>query len=123
MYDQERHEMQLETTHPSGAEEWFCTICGRRFLMQWPPEYKKIVLERGDENALHSGGKGGLRMGRPQIAQGEETLLMGHLGLAADEPHGADPVEDHDTPLTDELRPWLNWLKDAGLGDQCSEAA
>ena len=30
--------------------------------MQWPPNYKKIILEAGDEHAIHSGGMGGLKM-------------------------------------------------------------
>jgi hypothetical protein len=53
----QHHEMVLETIHDSGAEEWYCPVCGRRFLMQWPPHYSKIILEPGDENAIHSGGK------------------------------------------------------------------
>ena len=59
--------MRLEKTHPSGAEEWLCPACGRRFLMQWPPAYKRIIMEAGDEVALHSGGKGGVRLGPLQI--------------------------------------------------------
>ncbi len=59
----QQHEMHLEKTHPSGAEEWVCPTCRRRFLLQWPPAYKKIVLEAGDEEALHLGGKGGLNIG------------------------------------------------------------
>ena len=58
----QNHEMQLFKTHSSGATEWHCPTCGRRFLMQWPPNYKKIILDAGDENALHSGGMGGLKM-------------------------------------------------------------
>ena len=54
------HTMILQATHESGADEWYCPICGRRFLMQWPPNYKKIILEPGDEYAMHSGGIGGL---------------------------------------------------------------
>jgi hypothetical protein len=66
--EQKKHEMVLERTHESGAEEWYCPLCGRRFLMQWPPNYKKIIIEPGDEYAIHSGGKGGLVMGAPQLA-------------------------------------------------------
>ncbi len=66
--EQERHEMALEATHPSGAEEWYCLTCGRRVLMQWPPNYKKIVLEAGDDYAIHAGGKGGLQMGALQVS-------------------------------------------------------
>ena len=65
---QEQHDMQLVITHPSGAEEWHCPTCGRRFLMQWPPNYEKIILEAGDEIAIHTGGKGGLRLQSPQVA-------------------------------------------------------
>src|SRR3989344_7035583 len=53
----EQHEMVLEAIHPSGAEEWYCPTCGRRFTMQWPPEYNKVILDPGDENAIHSGGR------------------------------------------------------------------
>ena len=81
-----QHEMQLEKCHPSGAEEWYCPICGRRFLMQWPPDYRKIVLVPGDEYALHSGGKGGLRMGSVQISEAEdEPELSDELRAALDE--------------------------------------
>jgi hypothetical protein len=30
--------------------------------MQWPPDYKKIVLVAGDENAVHTGGKSGFTL-------------------------------------------------------------
>lgn len=59
----ERHEMKLESTHSTGAEEWYCPTCGRRFLMQWPPQYKRIILDAGDENVVHTGGKSGLQIG------------------------------------------------------------
>src|SRR5262245_40962592 len=60
MDQQEHHQMVLETTHSSGAEEWYCPTCGRRFLLRWPPSYEKIVLDPGDEHAAHSGGKGAM---------------------------------------------------------------
>lgn len=52
----QKHVMVLDKVHDSGAEEWYCPTCGRRFLMQWPPQYKKIVLDEGDASAIHSGG-------------------------------------------------------------------
>jgi hypothetical protein len=88
--DDQPHEMQLIATHASGAEEWFCPRCGRRFLMQWPPEYKKIVLEPGDECVIHGGAKGGLRMGLAEFSHDDPTLLEG-------------------------LRPWVRGLKDINL--------
>lgn len=84
-FQPEQHEMQLEKTHPAGADEWLCPTCGRRFLMQWPPAYKKIILEIGDEYALHSGGKGGLRLSPPQVSEDEEPLLSDELRLAIEE--------------------------------------
>jgi len=128
MHEQEYHEMVLSATHPSGAEEWLCPTCGRRFLMRWPPSYQKIVLEAGDEYALHSGSKGDmLRMMAPDIDAAPP-------GDDLPAPRNADPpapplpaitrdAEDDrpgDVPLTDELRPWVKWLDgdQAGTSDQ-----
>jgi hypothetical protein len=62
--------MELVATDPSGAEEWYCPTCGRRFLLSWPPNYQKVILEVGDEYAIHNGGKGGLTL-QAQPSQGE----------------------------------------------------
>jgi hypothetical protein len=89
----QRHEMVLERTHPSGAEDWYCPTCGRRMSITWQP-WKKIVLEPGDTYAAHSGSKGGLEMGPLQVSQGEgstPTPLDGSL---------QDPY----------LAPWLRWM-------------
>ncbi len=91
MSDLQQHQMRLEQTHPSGAEEWHCPTCGRRFLMSWPPSYKKIVLEAGDEYAIHNGGKGGLRMGSLKINDGNEPILSEDLRSALE-----DALEDVD---------------------------
>ena len=75
MNEQSTHEMVLEATHSSGAEEWYCPTCGRRFMLKWPPGYQKVILNAGDESVSHSGGKGGLSMGSLQIDQpGERDL-------------------------------------------------
>jgi hypothetical protein len=63
----ERHEMILGGRAQTGAEEWYCPACGRRMLLRWPPDYEKIVLEHGDDSAVHVGGKGGLRVGGATI--------------------------------------------------------
>jgi hypothetical protein len=52
----------------TGAEEWVCPTCGRHMLLRWPPHYEKLILEHGDEAAVHVGGKGGLRVGQVGIA-------------------------------------------------------
>jgi hypothetical protein len=54
--------------------------------MQWPPDYRKIILEPGNEYAMHSGGKGGLRVGSPQISEAEdEPVLSDELRAALEE--------------------------------------
>lgn len=69
----EQHAMQLEQTHPSGAEEWCCPSCGRRIMLNWTP-FEMMVINQGDALAQHSGGKGGLEMvaASPQ-ASSEDT--------------------------------------------------
>ncbi len=73
MSDTQSHEMMLDKTHPSGAEEWYCPACGRRFVMQWPPKYKRIILNHGDEYTAHGGGQGGLKMGPIRLADPDNT--------------------------------------------------
>ena len=95
MDDQEQHEMHLEVTYSTGVEEWRCPTCGRKILMQWPPHYKKVVLEPGDERAIHAGGQGGLRIGSLQVS------------------HDEAPESAEDPPLGS----WDDWLADVDLGD------
>ncbi|NTW97955.1 MAG: hypothetical protein HGB28_05325 [Oscillochloris sp.] len=93
------HDMQLLVTHPSGAEEWFCPECGRRFLMHWPPTYRKMVLTPGDEAAVHRGGLGGdlCADAQPELPADipAPTLLL------ADEPIDFDDPEE-----SNGLGPW-----------------
>jgi DNA-directed RNA polymerase subunit RPC12/RpoP len=95
MNNQEQHEMVLEKTHLSGAEEWHCPVCGRRMLVNWKPKFKKIVLEIGDDYAIHSGGKGGLQVGSVQ-AKPVDVL----------EPE--DELQSHNEDSR--LKPWIQWL-------------
>ena len=131
MDQQEHHEMVLETTHSSGAEEWHCPTCGRRFLMQWPPAYQKIVIETGDEYAIHSGSKGDmLRMRAAEITDPADlsadddlpTLRRAQPTETAEEPppvvRPAGDEEPGDIPITEELRPWLKWL---ASGDESTD--
>ena len=45
-----------------GSEEWSCIQCARRLLLRRPPDFDKVVLERGDETAAHVGGMAGVRI-------------------------------------------------------------
>ena len=130
MYEQQAHQMHLAKTHPSGAEEWACSSCGRRFLMQWPPAYSRTILEPGDEYAIHSGSKSEmLNLGTLDVTEGEQTADIDELFLpsARDNRESLDrstdssigssfeASEDRATPLTDELRPWIKWLDNTDL--------
>jgi hypothetical protein len=97
MHEQQQHEMILEKTHPSGAEEWYCPTCGRRVtIITWKP-WKKAVLERGDEYAAHIGSKGGLQTGSLQVTPVDDIA----------------PQEEPDAPVEEaRLAPWLAWLEE-----------
>ncbi len=69
MYKAQQHEMRLEITHPSGAEEWYCPSCGRRVLRRVPPTREMIILEPGDQSVIHSGSKYNLRIGAVPATQ------------------------------------------------------
>jgi len=100
MVFQQNHEMQLERTHSSGAEEWHCPICGRRFLLNMPPEYRKIILDAGDELAIHSGSKGGLVMGSIEVGKPEEPMLPDQI-VATLEKILKDFDRDHPSDASD----------------------
>jgi hypothetical protein len=87
--NEKHHEMILEKTHISGVEEWYCPSCGRRFLVQWPPAYKMIILEPGEKDIRHNVSKANSRLNAHQSTQPEAT------------------------DLTDEFRliPWLKWME------------
>jgi hypothetical protein len=95
------HEMLLERTHISGVEEWYCPTCGRRFLVQWPPAYKMILLEAGDKDVRHNVSKSDSRIGSRQVTQLEAT------------------------DLTDEFRmiPWIKWMEKVNFDSMWSTNA
>ena len=97
----ERHEMVLEMTHASGAEEWHCPTCGRRMTITWHP-WKKIILEPGDIYAGHSASKGGLQIGPLQVTLGNEDDLPSATEQPTEDPY---------------LAPWLRWLNDVDSDD------
>ena len=54
--------MVLNGCAESGAEEWACPDCGRRVLLRWRPDFERLILEYGDDRAVHVGAKGSVRM-------------------------------------------------------------
>ncbi|GGV10642.1 MULTISPECIES: hypothetical protein [Streptomycetaceae] len=49
------HEMKLVGRLGTGADEWTCPTCGRRVSLRRLPEPELIVLDPGDESAVHVG--------------------------------------------------------------------
>jgi hypothetical protein len=92
----EEHEMQLERTRPDGREDWYCPICGRRFLLRWPPEYSKVIITAGDESAIHSGRSP--RGAMPRNSNSVTPAPPPEACLSADQ---ADPG----------LIPYLEWME------------
>jgi hypothetical protein len=68
-YPGNSHHMNLVRRSETGAEEFHCPQCGRRFVIQWAPSYKQIVLELGDEGAPHTYSMDGLTWLANRIAQ------------------------------------------------------
>jgi hypothetical protein len=85
--NEKHHEMICEKTHVSGVEEWYCPVCGRRFLVQWPPAYKMIVLEQGEKDTRHNLSKVNSRT--VQVKQTEEIEVIEEFRLI----------------------PWLKWME------------
>jgi hypothetical protein len=101
------HEMVHEGTDASGMEEWRCPVCGRHFIVRWPPDYERLVLAEGDPKAIHVGTK-------------EGEVGFGGIGIApaagmtpaadGDPATGGDPA----AALGDEDA-WRRWLRDNGI--------
>ena len=108
------HGMRFERLHASGAQEWFCPICGRRLLMQWPPAFEKQVLVPGDQNACHTGGNVG--------ATPRQFVNDGDLPFGWQRQQG-DLTESDEAIALDGLRPWLKWVREAGFDDLWNAAA
>ena len=97
--DEKHHEMVLEKTHISGVEEWYCPSCGRRFLVQWPPAYKMIILEAGEKDTRHNVSKSNSRIGSLQVTQTKETELIDEFRLT----------------------PWLQWMEKVDFDSRWSK--
>lgn len=101
--DVERHEMELVETHDDGSEEWVCPTCSRRFLMYWPPNYKRVILEEGDENAIHGGGKGGVRLHATQTTESRREYKSGERRSAngtVNSSRNGEPRNDKESGLS-----------------------
>jgi len=68
------HEILVVKKHATGAQEWLCPTCGRRFIVQWMPEYQCIILDAGDETAIHNTSRGALVVLSNEIAPDDRSL-------------------------------------------------
>lgn len=103
-----QHQMVVEKTFPSGAQEWYCPTCGRRFILQWPPNYERIILNEGDETAVHTGGSGGVSMGAPEIQMDRQDMEdNGENNTGSLEDLGGS--QDLNDPY---LSPFARWMDD-----------
>jgi hypothetical protein len=99
--NEKHHEMILEQTHTSGVEEWACPDCGRRFLVQWPPAYKIIILVQGDKDIRHNVSKANSQIGSFPITQTKATYF----------------IEDF------RLIPWKKWMENVDFDSLWGESA
>ncbi len=116
-----QHQMVVKNTFPTGAQEWYCPTCGRHFIIQWPPNYKRIVLDEGDEQASHTGGAGGVSMGlsetKPEEAEcGAEAAAQSRTEANTqanyNNPEDCGDTSDLNDPY---LGPWASWMNDKDL--------
>lgn len=109
MMNEQTHLMVLKHTHPDGAEEWVCPECGRRILVEWPPAFRKVVLEEGDVNVAHSGSKGGLHLSAQEIF--DPSWDTEEVPANTTENDGEVEIE------IDRLDPWVQWMDAIGFED------
>jgi hypothetical protein len=72
--------------------------------MQWPPDYKKVILEEGNESAIHTGGKGGVSMGVQITQESEDDSLPVETPEALED--GQLSIEEQER-----LDPWQQWME------------
>jgi hypothetical protein len=81
------HQMTRISAAGHDYDEWACTECARRLLIRRPPAFEKVVLERGDEAASHTGGTGlrmslgGTRRGGPGEVHGADRGWLAAHGI------------------------------------------
>jgi hypothetical protein len=61
-----RHQMKINSIYETGAQEWLCLDCSRRILVSWTPGFKCIVLDPGEDGAVHTGEWAGSKIGEAE---------------------------------------------------------
>jgi hypothetical protein len=102
--DMPSHEMELREEYEDGSQDWQCPVCGRRFILHWPPNYQREILNEGDADAVHTAGTGGLTMGDTRIEKEQpssSTHLVDDLGFDS-------PPVDLDDPSLSPFKRFLD---------------
>ncbi len=102
----DQHQMIVVNSYTTGAQEWYCPSCGRHFILQWPPNYKRIILEEGDKQAAHAGGSGEYSL---------ETIDIQPARPASDPVESQSGMQRPVNFINKEdpyLLPWLRWIGD-----------
>ncbi len=81
MREPETHLLEFKAVYASGAEEWYCRVCGRRLLIEWMPVYKVDVVEPGNERAVHAVSARSLHLGSLLAAPAENDEVMRELEM------------------------------------------
>ncbi len=81
MREPETHLLEFRAVYASGAEEWYCRVCGRRLVMEWTPIYKVEVVEPGNERAVHAMSAHSLHLGSLLPTSGERDEVMRELQM------------------------------------------
>jgi hypothetical protein len=121
MLEPQRHLIQLATTYPSGAEEWSCPTCGRRFVMHGLAGYEQLTLERGEKHVLAWGRTIGTAVAAKVVLEAGDDAAF-HTGSKSHS--GAFSTDDaslDDHELQARLSSWSEGLADVDFGDQGAE--
>jgi hypothetical protein len=103
-----QHKMVLVHESEDGSQEWFCPDCGRHLLITWPPNYKRTVIEPGDEEAIHSGSTGGLSMGPTDAGEASEIGFQ-----EFSEPESAEEFFDLESLSDPYLEPFQRFFEES----------
>lgn len=117
MPELEQHQVYLETVHPSGAEQWYCPTCGRRLVLNFPPGTETLILERGDKYALTWGNSTGtIAAAKIVLETGDDLALHGGKSREA-----FTPVEE--TAGAEDMSLWRELLETVDFGDWENEGS
>lgn len=111
MEEPQQHEMLLEMTYPSGAEQWYCPSCGRRLVLTVPDGSEALAMERGDRYTLVWGSRIGT------MATTKTVLDFGDTDAVH---YGGQTVEFliFDDSSEESMSVWIDILKDIDFGDE-----